>query len=155
MPNKINKTIHSVLHPIPQTLTDFLHPNLSGLVDRICFIDSNFIIKTFLTLVLDFGKCYLQYFTSVVEGVVSHALMQSIASSKLSVCLTCAVMKPWVFKSRLYSVALLCFPSLMLRAWSSPRLGPLLSSSKKISLSRSPQPGSMVQVHDVYTDIQL
>lgn len=66
-------------------------------------------------------------------------------------CLSCAVMKPWLFKSRLYSAALLCFPSPMPRAWRSPRLGPLLSSSRKISLSRSPQPGTMVKVHDVHT----
>lgn len=127
---------------------------------RGCFTDSHFLIKTFLTSVLDFGKGYLQHISQVlpysnVEGVDSHALMQSIASRRLSVSLTCAVIKPWLFKSRLYSVALLCFPSLMLRAWSSPRLGPLLSSSRRISLSRSPQPGSMVQVHDVYADVQL
>lgn len=73
---------------------------------------------------------------------VCYALVHSIASRRLFVCFTCAVMKPWPFKSRLYSAALRCFPSLMLRACSSPRLGPLLFSSRKISLSRRPQPGS-------------
>lgn len=129
------------------------------LVHRGCLTNSHFIIKTFLTVVLDFSKGYLQYVSqehpySVAEGV-SHALMQSIASRRLSVCLTWAVMKPWLFKSRLYSVVLLCFPALMLRAWSNPRLGPLLSSFRKISLSRSPQPGTMVQGHDLYADVKL
>lgn len=137
------------------TVLDILCPRHQRIFVQGWFLTSSIIrIKTFLSLSLILTmKVYHKTFHTVLP--VSHTLMQSIASRRLSVCLSCAVMKPWLFKSRLYSVALLCFPSPMPRAWRSPRLGPLLSSSRKISLSRSPQPATMAKVHDVHVYVQL
>ncbi|TNN70483.1 hypothetical protein EYF80_019218 [Liparis tanakae] len=64
-----------------------------------------------------------------------------MASRRSPVCTPRAATNPWLSRSSAYSAALRCRPSPRLRACSRPRAGPPRAAARKISLSRSPQPG--------------